>query len=169
MPDVYWPETLIHVLIRCSCPALRDLRETLRQELLAFSAEPATERVAEASGATTPAFNNDSALLTAMQLCIGVGPGPILLPLPLPSGPSATAAIAAERARARRMAPQFARDIPSATATAKWVRALTDDWRDIYRNMRRKSNPLTSPGYRLASLGICLNYLNLSIFIDNYR
>ena len=152
VPDVYWPETLIHVLIRCSCPALRDLRETLRQELLAFSAEPATERVAEASGATTPAFNNDSALLTAMQLCIGVGPGPILLPLPLPSGPSATAAIAAERARARRMAPQFARDIPSATATAKWVRALTDDWRDIYRNMRRKSNPLTSPGYRLASL-----------------
>ena len=87
-----------------------------------------------------------------MQLCIGIGPGPILLPLPLPSGPSPTAAIAAERARARRMAPQFARDIPAATATAKWVRALTDDWRDIYRNMRRKANPMTSPGYRLASL-----------------
>jgi hypothetical protein len=50
------------------------------------------------------------------------------------------------------MAPQFARDIPAATATAKWVRALTDDWRDIYRNVRRNDNPLTSPGYRLASL-----------------
>ena len=152
VPDVYWPETLVHVLLRCSCPALRELRETLRQELQALSAEPVTARVAAAVGATTPAFNNDSSLLTAMQLCVGVGPGPILLPLPLPPGSSTTTAIAADRARARREAPQFIRDIQAATATAKWVRALTDDWRDIYRNVRRKENPLTSPGYRLASL-----------------
>jgi len=152
VPDIYWPETLVHVLLRCTCPALRDLRDMLRQGLMALSAEPTTARLAEASGAATPDFNNDSALLTAMQLCIGIGPGPILLPLPLPPSSSATRAIAAERARARRVAPQFARDIPAATATAKWVRALTDDWRDIYRNVRRKDNPLTSPGYRLASL-----------------
>lgn len=153
-PGIYWPETLAHVLLRCACPALVQLREALRGELEALAIEPVTTRLADAAGVQRPSFQHETALLTAMQLCIGAGPGPILSPAPV--GPSmnrpTTRAAARERAMDQRDAPQFVRIIPVAISTARWIRALTDDWCDIYRDVRRRDNPLQSPGCRLANL-----------------
>ena len=135
-------------------PILRQLQEVLRVELEALAVEPETMRLADTAGAPHPSFQQDTALLTAMQLCIGVGPGPLLVPAPV--GPNTnrptTRAAARERAMNQRDAPQFYRNIPVATTTARWIRALTDDWCDIYRDVRRRDNPLLSPGCRLANL-----------------
>jgi hypothetical protein len=151
---VYWPETLVHVLLRCAHPALSQLREVLRGELEALAVEPETIRLADAAGVPRPSFQHDTALLTAMQLCIGAGPGPILVPAPvgLNANRPTTRAALRERAMDQRDAPQFYRNIPVAATTARWIRALTDDWCDIYRNVRRRDNPLLSPGCRLANL-----------------
>ena len=156
VPGIYWPETLVHVLLRCTCPELVALRATLRHDLEALSVELETDHVATQAGVARPSFQLDTALLTAMQLCIGVGPGSILVPNPIAPlchvGRAVTRAVALQRATSRRDAPQFARDIPIAKATADWIRALTDDWCDILRNVRRRDNPLTSPGCRLANM-----------------
>ena len=91
-----------------------------------------------------------------MQLCIGMGPGPIMasdpIDPPCQAGRSVTRGVALQRATARRDAPQFARNIPMAKATADWTRALTNDWCDILRDVRRRDNPFESPGCRLANL-----------------
>jgi len=136
------------------CPALVQLREALRGELEALSTEPATMYLANMAGVQHPSFQHDTALLTAMQLCIGAGPGPILVPAPVrpPANRPTTRAAARERAMNRRDSPQFYRDIPVAAATARWIRALMNDWCDIYRDVRRREDPLQSPGCRLANL-----------------
>jgi hypothetical protein len=154
--DIYWPETLVHVLLRCTCPELVALRTTLRHDLEALAVEPETDLVASRAGAARPSFQFDTALLTAMQLCIGVGPGPIMasdpIDPPYQAGRPITRGVALQRAMARRDAPQFARNIPMAKATADWTRALTNDWCDILRDVRRRDNPFESPGCRLANL-----------------
>ena len=154
VPHIFWPDTLVHVLLRCTCPALVQLRVSVRRELQLLAAHPEAERLAGIAGVTSPRFDNDSALLTALQLCIGrAGPGPILQPEPIGSMASrVTRAVAVQRALARRNAPQLIRDIPVATATARWIRVLTDDWCNIYRDVRRRDNPSASPGCRLATL-----------------
>ena len=67
-------------------------------------------------------------------------------------GRAVTRGVALQRAISRRDAPQFVRDIPMAKATADWIRALTNDWCDILRDVRRRDNPFSSPGCRLTNL-----------------
>lgn len=76
VPHVYWPETLVHVLLRCTCKELVELRDALRRDLQLLADDEATLRLTVAAGVPSPVFANDTALLTAMQLCIGIGPTP---------------------------------------------------------------------------------------------
>ena len=73
------------------------------------------------------------------------------MPIDAPSG-TATRGVTQRRAIARQGAPQYVRDPQVATNTARWVRTLTDDWCDIFRDVYRRDNPLTAPGGRLTNL-----------------
>jgi hypothetical protein len=153
VPHVYWPETLVHVLLRCTCPELVELRGALRRDLQLLADDAATLQLTVAAGVPRPVFANDTALLTAMQLCIGIGPTPPLqqMPIDAPAG-AATRGVAQRRAIARQSSPQYVRDPQVATDTARWVRALTDDWCDIFRDVYRRDNPSIAPGGRLTNL-----------------
>ena len=154
VPEVYWHDTLAHVLITCTCPALTAVRSTFQQKLVALANDASTRRVADAANVPCPDLTNATALLTCMQLCVGVGPSLLLAPRPI--GPSmaghGTRGARADHASRRRAAPQLDWESRVAIATARWVRALTDDWCDIYRNVRRRDTPGLSPGGRLVQL-----------------
>ena len=153
VPNIYWPDTLVHVLLRCTCPELVHLRDECRKDLQALATDAATVRVASAAGVPCPLFVDDTELLTAMQLCVGTGPGLILTASPIaPLYGAQTRAAVSRHALVRRNAPQFVRHIPTAQATAAWVCALSADWCDIYRDVRRREYPLDSPGCRLTRL-----------------
>ena len=102
----------------------------------------------------SPDFANDTALLAAMKLCTGIGPTVIMAMVPLGPlmGRHGTRAAIDAHARRRRAAPQMVWDSTAATATARWIRALTDDWCDIFRDVRRKDDVSASPGGRLVLL-----------------
>jgi hypothetical protein len=136
---VYWPETLEHVLLKCTCPQLVALRVAVRSELRDIAADPDAVDLARAAGAAVPQFDDDTQLYTVLRLCVGVGPVSALQAVPV--------AVAAPEVR--RASPQFAYCADSARRAAAWVAALTDDWVDIHRNAHR-SGLSSAPGGRLA-------------------
>ena len=153
VPAVYWPESLAHVLITCTCPALVAVRDRFQQAITALAGDVATRCLADAARAPCPDFTNATVLLSCMQLCVGAGPS--LVTAPMAVGPAAGSLTQVERtahACRRRAAPPFDRESQMAAATARWVRALTDDWCDIHRNVRRRDPPALSPGGRLVQL-----------------
>ena len=140
VPDVFWPESLEHVLLCCNHAALSDLRDTAREELRDIANDTRAMRLAHESGAAVPRFldGEDTALLVALQLRIGVGPQPAVR-VPVPLAPAAV----------RRDGPQFRYDPVEASATAAWVNALTSDWCDVHRCPQRNDNLYDHPGGRL--------------------
>jgi hypothetical protein len=161
--DCFLPETLEHVLLRCTCPALSVARASIAAQLTQIAADAA------ASGlrAAAPNFGNDAALMAVLQLATSIGPhharvdaAPAAAPPPAPPAAPAShatrsvslaAAAAAHRvADAVRRAPQLVHDMPAARVAAAWVSALASDWR---RRMGDPTTPVPSltPGLRLAA------------------
>ena len=125
--DVFWPETLEHVLLTCVCPRLVALRASARVELRVIAASPEAMDIAHNAGVAVPRFDDDTELLTTLRLCIGIGPVAALQAVPV--------VLAAPEVR--RAGPQFQYNADAARRTAAWIGALTGDWCDIHRNARR--------------------------------
>jgi len=151
-PFVFWPESLEHVLLKCEHDRLHARRTELRGKLRALAAE---HYVAELTrDIAAPDFDDDTALLTTMQLCTGVGYSAITQRHAIVPSRSfrhgGTNAIAV--AQSLRAAPQHTRNVGVAVATVAWMRPLLDDWQDVLRDPRRRVPPHQTPGYRLAQM-----------------
>jgi hypothetical protein len=136
---VYWPETLEHVLLTCACPELVALRRDARAQLKAIAADPLARELAREAGLQAPGFDDDTELLVALQLCIGIGPVPALQAAPVMSADP----------NVRRASPQFHYSARQARHTAEWINVITADWCDIHRDPRR-GGLTNAPGARLA-------------------
>jgi hypothetical protein len=161
--DCFLPETLEHVMLRCTCPALPAARASIIAALTQIAADAAAGGLRPAA----PNFGNDAALMAVLQLATSIGPhharvdaAPVAAPPPQSPAPSArpttrsasrvAAADAHRAADAVRRAPQLVYDMPAARAAAAWVSALASDWR---RRMGDPTKPVPSltPGLRLAA------------------
>jgi len=80
---VYWPETLEHVLLKCTCPQLVALRVAVRSELRDIAADPDAVELARDAGVDVPQFDDDTQLYTVLRLCVGVGPVSALQAVPV--------------------------------------------------------------------------------------
>ena len=121
-PDVYWADSVEHMLVKCTCPNMRTIRARVRQEL---------SQLAQETGAGLD-FDDDTTLLTALLLTTGVTPVGGLQRQP--AAPGAAPEL-------HRDSPQFAYRQQQARATSGWVAALTDPWihaqRDAYAYRRQ--------------------------------
>jgi hypothetical protein len=147
-PGIYWPDTFVHVCLRCNHSRLARLRAALRERLFALANEARALKLTHGvNDGEAPDFNNDSTLYTVLLLCTGVGPLEgiqVLQADPLPA--SAPAA-------ARRAAPQVRRDQGLARVTTAWMHCLFRDWLGVSRDPARfEERPQDTPGYRLALL-----------------
>ena len=136
---VYWPETLEHVLLTCACPELVALRRDARAQLKAIAADPLARELAREAGIQAPGFDDDTELLVALQLCIGIGPVSALQAAPVMSADP----------NVRRASPQFHYSARQARHTAEWINVITADWCDSHRDPRR-GGLTNAPGARLA-------------------
>ena len=149
-PGIYWPDTFVHVCMRCDHSRLARLRTALRERLAALADDArARELTHGVNDGEAPDFDDDSTLYTVLQLCTGVGPADGFQALqadPLPACAPATA---------RRAAPQLRRDQGIARVTTAWMQCLPvfHDWLGISRDPARfEERPQDTPGYRLALL-----------------
>ena len=147
-PGIYWPDTFVHVCVRCNHSRLARLRDALRERLAALADDAVVRKLTRGvNDGKVPDFADDSTFYTVLQLCTGVGPtdGTQLLQAePLPA--SAPAA-------ARRAAPQLRRNQGLAHVTVAWMQCLFHDWLGVSRDPARfDERPQDSPGYRLALL-----------------
>ena len=147
-PGIYWPDTFVHVCMRCDHSRLARLRTALRERLAALADDArARELTHGVNDGEAPDFDDDSTLYTVLQLCTGVGPADGFQALqadPLPACAPATA---------RRAAPQLRRDQGIARVTTAWMQCLFHDWLGISRDPARfEERPQDTPGYRLALL-----------------
>jgi hypothetical protein len=147
-PGIYWPDTFVHVCVRCNHSRLARLRDALRERLAALADDAVVRKLTHGvNDGKVPDFADDSTFYTVLQLCTGVGPtdGTQLLQAePLPA--SAPAA-------ARRAAPQLRRNQGLAHVTVAWMQCLFHDWLGVSRDPARfDERPQDSPGYRLALL-----------------
>ena len=148
-PDVFWPETLPHVVLFCAHQCQTRLREKFRADLQRLSTHPDVAKVlAQVGSPTAPDFNDNNDLFTVFQLCTGVGPAVSALqaePLLGAANNNADATILREW-------PQYLRNNMRAKLAVAWMRPLFDDWLAISRDPRRPELPQQSPGYCLALL-----------------
>jgi hypothetical protein len=149
-PHVFWPESLEHVLLKCDHDRIRARRTELRNKLRALATEHNVVKLTR--GIDAPDFDDDTALLTTMQLCTGVGYTAVTQRHAIVPTRSfrhgGTNAVAV--AQSMRAAPQHTRNVAVAAATIAWMRPLIDDWQDALREPRRGVPPHQTPGYRLA-------------------
>ena len=151
-PDVYWPETLPHVVLHCGHPHLVRLRDAFRTELQNFATHTDVAKLlAKVTTGTpaTPDFHNDNDVFSVFQLCTGAGPTGLSA---LQADPLLGAASKHADAVTLRAWPQYLRNNMRAQLTVAWMRPLFDDWLAILRDPRRLELPHQSPGYRLALL-----------------
>ena len=148
-PDVFWSETLPHVVLYCAHQRQARLRDAFRMELQSFAAHPEVLKVlAKAGNPATPDFSDNNDLFTVFQLCTGVGPAVSALQ----AEPLLGAASSNTDATTLREWPQYLRNNMRAKLTVAWMRPLFDDWLAILRDPRRLELPQKSPGSRLALL-----------------
>jgi hypothetical protein len=145
---VYWPDTFVHVCLRCNHPRLARLRAALREQLAALANDARALKLTHGvNDGEAPDFDDDSTFYTVLQLCTGVGPSDgfqLLQADPLPASASAIA---------RRAAPQLRRDQGLARVTVAWMQCLFHDWLGVSRDPARfDERPQDTPGYRLALL-----------------
>ena len=134
-PDVYWPDTVEHMLITCLNARLVEVRERLRRQLTDLAAGYSS------SAAAAPDFSHDTALLTAFMLASGTGPMPTMESIPVVTGTPVQ----------RRDGPQINFDPAVARSTSAWIAALTDPWVSSHRTPRGAENPDGLPGGQLVS------------------
>jgi len=134
-PDVFWPETVEHMLITCSNVQLAEVRERLRRQLTDLATR------CDTSAAPAPDFRHDTALLTAFMLASGTGPMPTVQ----------SAAVAVGTPEQRRDGPQINFDPAVARSTSAWISALTERWVSSHRTARGTENPDVLPGGQLVS------------------
>jgi hypothetical protein len=91
-------------------------------------------------------FDDNSVLLTILQLCSGVGAN-YGLTQRLPVAPQLAANVVDLR-----LSPQFTRDSELARRTIAWYLPLLQDWMKILSDPRRPESPLNSSGCKLALL-----------------
>jgi len=131
-PGIYWPDTFVHVCVRCNHPRLVRLRDALRERLAALADDKSARKLTRGvNDGKSPDFRYDSTFYTVLQLCTGVGPtaGVQLLQAdPLP---------ACATAEARRAAPQLRRNEGLAHVTVAWMQCLFHDWLGIARDPER--------------------------------
>jgi len=138
-PDVYWADSVEHMLVKCTCSQMQTIRVRVRQEL---------SQLAQETGARLD-FSDDTTLLTALLLTTGVTPVGGLQRLP--AAPGAAPEL-------RRDSPQLEYRQQQARATSVWVASLTDPWIDAqrdayaYRRQQRRGggdDPDGMPGGKL--------------------
>ena len=134
-PDVFWPETVEHMLITCSNVQLAEVRERLRRQLTDLATR------CDTSAAPAPDFRHDTALLTAFMLASGTGSMPTVQ----------SAAVAVGTPEQRRDGPQINFDPAVARSTSAWISALTERWVSSHRTARGTENPDVLPGGQLVS------------------
>ena len=145
--SVRWPDTIEHVLLACSHCDMAAERQRVRETLNDFAAELG----ALASGLPVPDFDNDTALLIALQSCTGVGPVQVAM-VAAPLAPPAVGVVATRvSALARQAAPQFLYEPAVAVATAAWVQAIQSEWRTWQRTPKLASRHETTLGFRFTS------------------
>jgi hypothetical protein len=135
-PDVYWPETVEHMLITCSNAQLVQIRERLRQQLTDLATRYG------GSAASPPDFKHDTALLTAFMLASGTGTMPVVQ----------SVAVATGTPEQRRNGPQITFDPAVARSTSAWISDLTDRWVASHRSVRGAENPDVLPGGQLVAV-----------------
>jgi len=101
------PETLEHMLLRCTNPALVAARAATRASLVRLAASEAARALADEANTPPPDFANDTALLFALLQCNGLGTPPRLQPM---------------------HAGVEVFDKAVATQTIRWTGLLTRDW-----------------------------------------
>ncbi|NDH54322.1 MAG: hypothetical protein EBY24_20630 [Betaproteobacteria bacterium] len=147
-PGVYWPDTFVHVCLRCNHPRLARLRAALREQLAALANDARALKLTHGvNDGEAPDFDDDSTFYTVLQLCTGVGPSDGFQQLQVDPLPAFASAIA------RRAAPQLRRDQGLARVTVAWMQCLFHDWLGVSRDPARfDERPQDTPGYRLALL-----------------
>ena len=141
---IFWPETLMHVLLICPDAGLRACRDQFVLDLTAFANRLDADSVPNLR--PSPNFADRSVIFTILQLCTGVGPhvgAPILQQqVPLVSADPIVL----------RQSPQFVRDVHQARRTIEWMEPIFRRWLDIVRSPRCNDLPYHSAGHRLAEL-----------------
>jgi hypothetical protein len=142
---VFHCESLPHVLLRCS--AYDQPRAVALRALVDLTNDDVATALAQQSDVAPPDFVGtgdavDTALFTAMRLCMGTGPVP---------PPSISLSAALPPAEAMRAAPVFCHQHNVAVATSRWISALMSDWDSAVRNPSTDTSAIDRPGYRLAA------------------
>jgi len=161
--DIYWPETLEHVLL--ACPTYLKEREEVRSRLTAIFNSRGAAAAAEQVGLVgpPPSFietgNGVGNTNLFMAVMLGTGVGPVLQPLlrPLITHNHGTRhAVAIEQhqrrpdvvARAKRASAEVF-DVKTAKEAAKWVAALSFNWVGLLREYNTNPIASQSPGHDL--------------------
>jgi len=141
---IFWPETLVHVLLTCSDAGLRACRDQFALDLAAFADGLDADSIPNLR--PPPDFSDRSVVFTLLQLCTGLGPqvgAPILQQqVPLVSVDPVVL----------RQSPQFVRDLHQARRTVEWMEPIFRRWIEIVRSPRCNDLPYHSAGHRLAEL-----------------
>ena len=146
----YHCESLPHVLLRC--PAYEQSRAAARRALVDLAHDDVATELASHFNIRPPVFAGvgdavDTALFTAMRLCMGTGP----VPPPTMPTQSDNANAPPSFAEATRAAPVFLHQHNVAVATSRWISALMSDWDSAVRNPSVDALATPRPGYRLAT------------------
>lgn len=141
--NIYWPETLEHVLLLCAGPELVACRRRFERDLKAFASSLCSRSVPNLIRA--PDFSDASVRMTILQLCTGTGAGGgILLRQQVPAASTDPIIL--------RQSPQFVRDSNQARHTVEWMQPLFHQWLEVLRNPRCAYLPQSSAGYRLVHM-----------------
>jgi hypothetical protein len=145
----YRPETFVHTLLLCDDAAyLRRRGRFVAAVRALYAASPPVHAPRRPDGPPLADLNFDdnSVLLTILQLCSGVGAN-YGLTQRLPVAPQLAANVVDLR-----LSPQFTRDSELARRTIAWYLPLLQDWMKILSDPRRPESPLNSSGCKLALL-----------------
>jgi hypothetical protein len=120
------PETLEHMLLRCTNPELVAARAAVRASLARLADSASARAVAAEANTPAPDFTNDTALLIALLQSNGLGTPPLLQPMH-------TGVEAFDKA--------------VATQTIRWMGCLTRNWVSKIHEPRTKNKELNNaPG-----------------------
>jgi len=162
VPNVYLPETIEHVLLKC--PAYDEQRNRVQELVRQVVGSDEAVKLLKKARVSPPQFPlSDAALLTVLRLCTTPGPAPLLSQMRVgfglapdsPPGASRQTRAAVRqqnqrRAERIRASPQYDVDHTATRETASWLRILTDDWADRVR-FPWLAPPDNSPGCRVGT------------------
>ena len=162
VPNVYMPETIEHVLLKC--PAYDEQRNLVQELVRQVVESDESLKLFKKARVSPPQFPlSDAALLTVLRLCTTPAPAPllsqmhvglVLIPDSPPGASHQTRATVRQqnqrRAERMRASPQYDIDHAATRETASWLRVLTDNWADRVR-YPWLAPPDNSPGCRVGT------------------